>query len=136
MSFNKITVFGNLGRDPELTYTPQGTAMCKLSIATTEKRKDAGGEMVEHTTWFRCTAWAKTAELIAEHFKKGDGVYLEGRLRIEEYTTRDGEKRVSCEVNVSGFEFVGTKRDNQQQTERKPQGGRKVNEPDDDDLAF
>jgi len=57
MSFNKITIVGYLGRDPELRYTPQGTALCKMSIATTEKRKNVTGETEEHTTWFRVTLW-------------------------------------------------------------------------------
>ena len=66
MSFNKITIVGYLGRDPELRYTPQGTALCKMSIATTEKRKNVTGEMEEHTTWFRVTAWGRQAELANE----------------------------------------------------------------------
>jgi single stranded DNA-binding protein len=56
-SFNKITIIGYLGRDPELRYTPQGTALCKLSVPTTERRKNAAGESEEHTTWFRITVW-------------------------------------------------------------------------------
>src|SRR5262249_44653243 len=71
MSFNKITIVGYLGRDPELRYTPQGTAVCNMSIATTEKRRDARGETEEHTIWFRVTAWGRQAELAAEYLAKG-----------------------------------------------------------------
>jgi single-strand DNA-binding protein len=90
MSSNKITIVGYLGRDPELRYTPQGTAVCNMSIATTEKRRDASGETEEHTIWFRVTAWGRQAELAAEYLAKGRQVYVEGRLRREEYTDREG----------------------------------------------
>jgi single-strand DNA-binding protein len=107
MSFNKITIVGYLGRDPELRYTPQGTALCKMSIATTEKRKNIAGEMEEHTTWFRVTAWGRQAELANEYLSKGRQVYVEGRLRIEEYTDREGQKRFSAEINATDIQFLG-----------------------------
>lgn len=107
MSFNKITIVGYLGRDPELRYTPQGTALCKMSIATTEKRKNVAGEMEEHTTWFRVTAWGRQAELANEYLAKGRQVYVEGRLRLEEYTDREGQKRFSAEVSATEIQFLG-----------------------------
>ena len=107
MSFNKITIVGYLGRDPELRYTPQGTALCKMSIATTEKRKNVAGETEEHTTWFRVTAWGRQAELANEYLAKGRQVYIEGRLRLEEYTDREGQKRFSAEVSASEIQFLG-----------------------------
>ncbi len=107
MSFNKITIVGYLGRDPELRYTPQGTALCKMSIATTERRKNVTGEMEEHTTWFRVTVWGRQAELANEYLAKGRQVYIEGRLRIEEYTDREGQKRFSAEVTAADIQFLG-----------------------------
>jgi single-strand DNA-binding protein len=107
MSFNKITIVGYLGRDPELRYTPQGTALCKMSIATTEKRKNGAGDMEEHTTWFRVTAWGRQAELANEYLSKGRQVYIEGRLRLEEYTDREGQKRFSAEVSATEIQFLG-----------------------------
>ena len=107
MSFNKITIVGYLGRDPELRYTPQGTAVCNFSVATTEKRKNARGETEEHTIWFRVTAWGRQAELAAEYLAKGRQVYVEGRLRREEYTDREGVQRTSLEVNASDIQFLG-----------------------------
>src|SRR5215475_6880055 len=107
MSFNKITIVGYLGRDPELRYTPQGTALCKMSIATTERRKSVAGEMEEHTTWFRVTAWGRQAELANEYLAKGRQAYIEGRLRLEEYTDREGQKRFSAEVSASEIQFLG-----------------------------
>jgi len=107
MSFNKITIVGYLGRDPELRYTPQGTAVCKLSVATTERRKSVGGQSEEHTTWFRVTVWGRQAELANEYLARGRQVYLEGRLRLEEYTDRDGNPRISPEVNATDIQFLG-----------------------------
>ena len=109
MSFNKITIVGYLGRDPELRYTPQGTALCKMSIATSEKRKNVAGEMEEHTTWFRVTAWGRQAELANEYLAKGRQVYIEGRLRLEEYTDREGQKRFSAEVSANDIQFLGNR---------------------------
>jgi single-strand DNA-binding protein len=107
MSFNKITIVGYLGRDPELRYTPQGMAVCNFSVATTEKRKNVAGETEEHTIWFRVTAWGRQAEVAAEYLAKGRQVYVEGRLRREEYTDREGIQRTSLEVNASDIHFLG-----------------------------
>src|SRR5215468_5415782 len=110
-SFNKITIVGYLGRDPELRYTPQGTAICNLSVATTERRKNVAGEYEDHTTWFRVTLWNRQAELANEYLAKGRQVYLEGRLRQEEYTDREGNKRVSLEVTATEMQFLGRRDD-------------------------
>ena len=107
MSFNKITIVGYLGKDPELRYTPQGTAVCKLSVATTERRKNASGQSIEHTTWFRVTVWGRQGELANEYLAKGRQVYLEGRLRLEEYTDREGQQRISPEVTATDIQFLG-----------------------------
>jgi single-strand DNA-binding protein len=111
MSFNKITIVGYLGRDPELRYTPQGTAVCNFSVATTEKRKNARDEQEEHTIWFRVAAWGRQAELAAEYLAKGRQVYVEGRLRLEQYTDRDGNPRTSPEVNANDIQFLGQRAD-------------------------
>lgn len=109
MSFNKITIVGYLGRDPELRYTPQGTAVCKMSVATSERRRAANGESEEHTTWFRVTVWGRQAELANEYLGKGRQVYVEGRLRLEEYADRDGNQRISPEVTATDLQFLGTR---------------------------
>ena len=109
MSFNKIIIVGHLGRDPEIRYTPQGTALCKFSVATTERRKNAVGESEDHTTWFRVTVWGRQAELANEYLAKGRQVYLEGRLRLEEYTDREGNQRTSLEVNATDIQFIASR---------------------------
>jgi single-strand DNA-binding protein len=106
MSFNKIILVGNLGRDPELRYTPQGTPVCSFSLATNERRKDKTGENTDITTWFRVTLWGRQAETASQYLQRGRPVYIEGRLRVEEYTDRDGNKRHSLEVNATDMQFI------------------------------
>ena len=110
MSFNKIIIVGNLGRDPELRYTPQGSAVCNFSVATSEKKRDKAGELQEVTTWFRVTLWNKQAENASKYLTKGSPVYVEGRLRIEEWTDRDGKNRSTLEVNATEMQFIGSGR--------------------------
>ena len=100
-SFNKIIIVGYLGRDPELKYTPGGDAYCNFSVATTEKRRDE-----EITTWFRVTCWGRLAEIAAEYLSKGKQCYCEGRLRLTEYTDREGQQRTSLEVTASEIQFL------------------------------
>src|SRR5688500_18843600 len=107
MSFNKIIIVGNLGRDPELRYTPQGVAVCNFSLATNEKKRDKAGEMQDVTTWFRVTLWRNQAENAAKYLTKGSPVYVEGRLGVEEYTDRDGNNRYSLEVQGTDMHFIG-----------------------------
>lgn len=145
-SFNKIVIVGYLGRDPEIRYTPQGTAVCNFSIATTEKRKGRDGEAQEITTWFRVQVWGASAEACNNYLTKGKQVYVEGRLRQEEYTDKEGNKRTTLEVNASEVQFLGSKGDSEHQASAaavaaqaptkpsgKPQGKKPV--VDDDDLV-
>jgi single-strand DNA-binding protein len=111
MSFNKIIVVGNLGRDPELRYTPQGVAVCSFSMATNEKRRDKSGEMQDITTWFKITLWREKAETAAKYLTKGSPVYIEGRLRIEEWTDRDNNNRYTLDVQATDMQFIGSRSD-------------------------
>jgi single-strand DNA-binding protein len=108
MSFNKIILVGNLGRDPELRYTPDGTPVCNFSLATNERRRDPKtGENNDVTTWFRVTLWRRQAEVASQYLTRGKPVYIEGRLRVEEYTDRDGKPRHSLEVTATDMQFIG-----------------------------
>ena len=111
MSFNKIIIVGNLGRDPELRYTPQGVAVCDFSMATNERKRDKSGEMQEVATWFRVTLWRNQAENAAKYLKKGSQVFIEGRLSLEEWTDRDGNTRQTLQVNASDMHFIGSRGD-------------------------
>jgi len=106
MSFNKIIIVGNLGRDPELRYTPQGVAVCNFSLATNEKKRDKSGELQDVTTWFRITLWRNQAENAAKYLTKGSPVYIEGRLGVEEWTDRDGKNRHTLEVQGTEMHFI------------------------------
>jgi single-strand DNA-binding protein len=106
MSFNKIIIVGNLGRDPELRYTPQGSAVCNFSVATNEKKRDKAGELQDVTTWFRITLWNKQAENASKYLTKGSPIYIEGRLRIEEWTDKDGNNRFTLDVNATDMQFI------------------------------
>lgn len=103
MSFNKITVVGNLGADPELRYTPQGVAVCTLSIATNETQK--GKDSI--VTWFRVTLWRQQAELADKYLRKGSPIYIEGRLSVDTWTDKDQNTRFTLEVSATDMKFIG-----------------------------
>ena len=113
MSFNKITLIGNLGRDPELRYTPQGDAVCDFSVAVTERKKDKSGEFQEVTNWFKITLWRNMAENASKYLAKGRQVYIEGRLSIEEWTDREGKERFTLAVQATDMQFIGSRADNE-----------------------
>lgn len=110
MSFSKITVIGNLGRDPELRYTPQGDAVCDFSIAVNDRKRDKAGEFQDVTTWYKVTFWRKQAETASKYLTKGKSVYVEGRLQVEEWNDRDGNKRFSLVIQGSDMHFIGDAR--------------------------
>jgi single-strand DNA-binding protein len=107
MSFNKITLVGNLGKDPDFRYTPQGNPVCTISLATNERRKDKSGEFQDVTTWFRVTLWGKQAETAQKFLTKGSPIYIEGRLRVEEWSDRDGKTRYTLDVQGTDMQFLG-----------------------------
>ncbi len=148
MSFNKIIVVGNLGRDPELRYTPQGNAVCDFSVATNEKRRDKSGELQNVVTWFKITLWNKQAETASKYLTKGSSIYIEGRLRIEEWTDRDSNNRYSLEVNATEMQFLSgssnrneetandTNSENSFSNQDSTNNPDTVNSPNDDDIPF
>lgn len=135
MSFNKITLVGNLGRDPELRYTAQGTPVCSFSMATNERRKDKTGEMQDHTTWFRVTLWGRQAETASQYLQKGRPVYIEGRLRVDEWTDRDGKSRYTLEVHATDMQFIGSGRSEEPVAERAATAGASAGPTEQPDLS-
>ena len=113
-SFNRITIVGYLGRDPELRYTTQGTPVCDFSVATTERRKDKGGDLQEVTTWFRVSLFGRQAELASQYLAKGRQVYVEGQLSQQEWTDREGATRMSLEVRGTDIQFLSPAHDGEQ----------------------
>jgi single-strand DNA-binding protein len=108
-SVNKVILLGTLGKDPELKYTPQGTAVAKWSMATNSSYKDKqSGEWKEHTEWHNIVAWQRTAEVAAEYLKKGRQVYIEGRLQTRSWDDKEtGAKKYMTEIVVNEMVLVG-----------------------------
>jgi len=101
MAFSKIQIVGNLGRDPEMRYTPNGRPVTEFSVAVNQSTKNQQtGEWVEATDWFRVSVWGDRAERAAENLRKGNRVLVDGRFRTREYETKDGQKRVSLEITA------------------------------------
>ncbi len=100
-SLSKVSIIGNLGRDPEMRYTPNGRPVTEFSVAVNQSTKNQQtGEWVEATDWFRVTVWGDRAERTAEQLHKGNRVFVEGRFRTREFEARDGQKRTSLEVTA------------------------------------
>jgi single-strand DNA-binding protein len=101
MAFCKVQLVGNLGRDPEVRYTPNGRSVTEFSVAVNQSTKNQQtGEWVEATDWFRVTVWGERGERVAEQLRKGSRVLVDGRFRTREYETKDGRKGVSLEVSA------------------------------------
>jgi single-strand DNA-binding protein len=104
----KFLLIGHLGKNPEMKYTPGGTAITTFSVASTERWKNGDGELQEHTEWFNVKSFGRRAEVAAEFLKKGSRVFLEGRQRIESWDDKkSGEKKYMCFVYVDKIEFLG-----------------------------
>lgn len=103
---NKVILMGNLGQDPDTRYMPSGSAVTQISVATNRSWKDKeSGEQKDETSWHRCVAYGKTAEIIAEHFTKGRKILIEGRLKYGSYE-KDGVTRYTTDIVIDRFEFV------------------------------
>ncbi|HEY4934632.1 MAG TPA: single-stranded DNA-binding protein [Terriglobales bacterium] len=106
----KVLLIGNLGRDPEVKYSQQGTAIAQFSVATTERWKDKDGEPQEHTEWFAVKAFNRLAEIAGEHLHKGSRIYVEGRKRTESWDDKQtGAKRYKDHVYADRIEFLDSK---------------------------
>jgi single-strand DNA-binding protein len=110
-SVNKVIIVGNLGRDPEVRYSPEGAAVCNISIATTSQWKDkASGEKREETEWHRVVMYNRLAEIAGEYLKKGRAVYIEGRLRTRKWQDKDtGADRYSTEIIADQMQMLGNR---------------------------
>jgi len=108
-SINKVILIGNLGKDPEIRYMPNGDAVTNITLATTETWKDKTGEKQEKTEWHRITFYRKLAEIVGEYLKKGRSVYVEGRLETRKWTDKAGVDRYTTEVIASDMKMLGSK---------------------------
>ena len=114
-SVNKVTIIGNLGRDPENRYLPSGEQVTSIAIATTDRWRDkATGDMKEQTEWHRISFFGKLAEIAGQYLKKGSQVYVEGRIRTRKYTDREGIERYATEIIGDTMQMLGSKQDGRQ----------------------
>lgn len=105
-SFNKILLMGNLTRDPALTYLPSNTPVVEFGLATNRRYKRQDGQQAEEVMFIDCRAYARTAELINQYFQKGRPIFIEGRLDLDQWTDKDGNKRSKHRVFIENFQFV------------------------------
>lgn len=109
-SLNKVILIGNLGRDPETRYMPNGEAVTNVALATTETWKDrTSGERQEKTEWHRVTFYRRLAEIAGEYLKKGSQVYVEGRLETRKWTDKEGKERYTTEIIASEMKMLGSR---------------------------
>ena len=135
MSVNKVILVGHLGKDPEVKYMANETAVCNFSIATNRSYKDKAGERVEQTEWHNITFFGKQAEVIKEYLKKGNQIYIEGRIQTTQ-SEKDGQTRYFTNIIGEQFRFIGGKNDSSNTSsssnEEFNQEPSKVSESEDD----
>ena|SRR5258708_7387132 len=107
---NKVILIGNLGRDPEVRYSPNGQAVANVTIATSESWKDKNtGEKQERTEWHRIVFWGKLAEIAGEYLKKGSQIYIEGRIQTRKWQDKDGNERYTTEIVANEMQMLGSR---------------------------
>lgn len=134
-SVNKVILVGHVGKDPDVRYTPSGTALAKFSVATNEAFKDKSGEWQERTEWHNVVAWQRLAEIVGEYVHKGTRVYVEGRLQTSSWDDRQsGETRYRTEIVAREIVLLGGPREEQQngRAVHSPPGATTVDEPERD----
>lgn len=107
MAINKVILLGNLGKDPELRYTPQQMAICSFSLATGERKKDPSGQWVDHTEWHNIVTFGRTAENCSKFLKKGRQAFIEGKIRTRKWQDKEGKDRWTTEILADQVQFVG-----------------------------
>ena len=120
---NKIMLIGNLGKDPEMNYTPSGVAVTKFTIAVNRVTKGADGGKEKETDWFNVVAWRQLAEICTQYLHKGSKVYIEGRLTQRKYTDRDGVQRTAIEVIANDMEMLDRRQEQGSSSEPFLAGG-------------
>lgn len=131
-SINKVILIGHLGSDPEKRFMPNGNATCRYSIATSETWKDKNGEKQEHTEWHRIVMFGNIAEIACEYLKKGAAVYIEGRLRTQEWTDKENIKRYTTEIIADTMKMLGKRYKAEAKTSNSTQPDTDI----DDDIPF
>ena len=119
-NYNRTILLGNLTKDPDLTYTPAGKAVCKFTLAINSSHKNKAGEKVENADFIPVTVWDKQAETVGEWLSKGKSCLVEGRLKQERWTTKENENRSRLVVVANAVRFLGGKSDNKPVEDKPP----------------
>lgn len=127
-SVNKVILVGNLGRDPEVRYMPNGDAVANYSIATTETWKDKNGMRQEKTEWHNIVMYRRLAEIAGEYLKKGSSVYVEGRLQTRKWQDKNGQDRYTTEIICDQMQMLGGKNGGTSNYDSTPSGGQQGNQ--------
>jgi single-strand DNA-binding protein len=136
-TLNRVFLIGNLGVDPELSYTPSGTAKATMRLATHEVWTNKDGEKGERTEWHRVIAWGRLAEVCGQYLSKGRQIFIEGRLQTRSWEDREGNKRWTTEIIASGMQMLGSPRDAPAPTGEPPADREDAASPEsDDDIPF
>jgi single-strand DNA-binding protein len=130
-SVNKVIIVGNLTKDPESRSFPDGSPVANISVACNEKYKDKQGEMKEVVEYINIVFFGKLADIVADYLRKGSSVYVEGKLKTEKYTDKQGIEKYSTKVVASSMQMLGGKPSGESKSAEKPQ-----NSIVDDDIAF
>lgn len=125
---NKVILIGNLGRDPELSYTPSGLAVARFTLATTEGRKNQEGEWTDETEWHRIVIFGKTAETAGQYLSKGSQVYIEGKIHYDSYE-KDGVKKYSTSIVCKNMQLLGRREDGGESSSRQDYGSSQAPPP-------
>jgi len=135
-SVNKVILIGNLGRDPEVRYTPSGTAVANFSIATTENWTNKEGEQQSRTEWHRIEAWGRLGEICGEYLSKGRQVYIEGSIQTDQWEDQEGNKRQTTKIRAWKMQMLGSRGPAEPvpAEDDKPEGP--VTKPSEDDIPF
>ena len=133
MSLNKCMIIGNLGKDPEMRYTPSGQAVTQFTVACNRNYKDAQGERQEETEWFRVVAWGQQAEFSAEYLRKGNKVFVEGRIQTRQWQDQQGQKRYTTEIVATNMQMLGSRGERSEAPAGQPDHGATV--PPDDSVT-
>lgn len=134
MSLNKAMIIGNLGRDPEVRYSPNGDAICNVAVATSSSWKDKGtGEQRQEVEWHRIVFYKRLAEIAGEYLKKGSKVYIEGRIKTRKWKDKDtGADRYSTEIVADQMQMLDSRGEGQQQRQKESQRQSSVSDIEDD----
>jgi len=108
---NKVMLIGNLGGDPETRYTQDGTCVCNIRVATTERFKNRNGEQQERTEWHRVVLWGRLGEIAGQYLRKGSKVYIEGKIETRKWQDRDGNDRYTTEIRANEMKMLDSRRD-------------------------